>query len=278
MEPLRQVRLPGGVVLNFARAGRGPALVLVHGAMGDWRSWEAQWADFTAAYDCVTYSRRYSYPNPNRMPSPDHSALVEADDLAHFLDALDLPEAILVGSSYGGFTALALAVRAPGRVRAVVAVEPPLMRYAHLTPEGAAVADAFRRETVLPANDAFRRGEDLEAARIMTGGIAGAAVARLSPAGMERRMQNVLAMKMLALSTDEFPWIAPETLAALPMPVLMVSGAETPPVHAAIFANLVAAMPRAERQVIAGAGHSVTRDRPDVFNALVLDFLRRRLG
>ncbi len=91
-------------------------------------------------------------------------------------------------------------------------------------------------------------------------------------------MQNVLAMKMLALSTDEFPWIPPETLAALPMPVLMVSGADTPPVHAAIFAKLTAAMPQAERQVVPGAGHSVTRDRPEAFNALVMDFLGRQVG
>lgn len=51
-------------------------------------SWEAQWDAFTANYNCVTYSRRYSFPNRNDMPSPDHSALDEAQDLRLLLDAL----------------------------------------------------------------------------------------------------------------------------------------------------------------------------------------------
>ena len=60
-------------------------------------------------------------------------------------------------------------------------------------------------------------------AQIMTGGIVG--VARPMPAAaMARRQQNVLAMRMLALSTNEFPLIAPARLAALAMPVLLMRG------------------------------------------------------
>ena len=109
----QRVLLPNGVELHYERAGAGLPLVFVHGAMGDWRSWEAQWDAFTANYDCVTYSRRYSFPNRNDMPSPDHSALDEAQDLRLLLDALGWRRVIVVGSSYGGFTALALALDHP---------------------------------------------------------------------------------------------------------------------------------------------------------------------
>ncbi len=84
-------------------------------------------------------------------------------------------------------------------------------------------------------------------------------------------------MKMLALSSDEFPWLAPERLAALSMPLLLLSGANTAPVHAAIFEGVTAAMPQAEKGWIADAGHGCSRDQPAVFNARVLDFLARRL-
>ena len=279
LERLRLVRhaLPGGVELHAVRAGAGTPLIFIHGAMGDWRSWAPQWPAFTPHFDCVSYSRRYSHPNANAMPSPDHSALHEAQDLRALMDAMRIDQAVLVGSSYGGFTALALAVHHPQRVQAVVAVEPPMMKYALATAEGRAAAQAFRTQTIEPANAAFRAGDDALGARLMTGGINGAASSVGTGAAMERRMQNVHAMKMLALSSDEFPLLLPEVLAALPMPVMLMSGAQTPPVHREIFRNLCAAMPKARMQVVEGAGHGVTRDQPAVFNESALAFLREVL-
>lgn len=242
--------------------------------MGDWRSWEAQWPVFTAHFDAITYSRRYSHPNRNDMPSPDHSALQEAEDLRLLLDALGIARAILVGSSYGGFTALALALAHPGRVIALVAVEPPMMRYAELSEAGRAARAAFRRDTIAPANAAFRAGNDELAGRIMTGGINGAHGAASTPEQMRRRLQNLRAMRMLALSSDEFPLLEPRRLAALSMPVLLVSGEDTAPVHREIFDNVVAAMPNAKAVRVPGAGHGVSREQPGLFNELVLGFLR----
>lgn len=274
----RRVRLSNGVELHYERAGAGTPLVFVHGAMGDWRSWEAQWEVFVAQFDCVTYSRRYSFPNDNDMPSPHHSALDEAQDLLLLLDALGVPRVILVGSSYGGFTALALALAHPDRVIALVAVEPPMMRYAELSASGRDASAAFRRDTIEPANAAFRAGQDELAGRIMTGGINGAAAAAGSPQAMLRRLQNLRAMKMLAMSSDEFPWLAPQRLVALEVPVLLVSGEQTAPIHREIFANVCGAMPQAQVLRVPNAGHGVSRDQPAEFNRRVLDFLDECVG
>lgn len=270
----RAWQLPNGVELHAVRAGQGLPLVLIHGAMGDWRGWGDQWPVLTREFDCIAYSRRYSHPNRNDMPSPDHGALHEAEDLRLLLEAMAIREpVILVGSSYGGFVSLALAVRHPALVRAVVAVEPPMMKYAERSARGAAVAQAFRREVIEPARAAFAAGDDLRASQIMTAGIGGAGAPPPGSEAMTRRMQNMRAMKMLNLSSDEFPWIAPEELQALRMPVMLLSGADTPPVHAAIFEAVCEAMPQARRHKVPGSGHSVSRAQPAAFNALVLDFL-----
>jgi pimeloyl-ACP methyl ester carboxylesterase len=265
--------LPNGVQLHTVREGQGTPLFFIHGAMGDWRSWEAQWAAFTPHFDCISYSRRYSFPNHNPMPSPDHGALHEAQDLLLLMDAMGIDQAVLVGSSYGAFTALALAVQAPERVKSVVAVEPPMMKYAYRTPEGQAVAEAFRRDVIEPANAAFRAGEDERAAQIMTGGINGGRSPVNTGSAMERRLQNLRAMKMLALSSDEFPLLTPEQLAHLPMPVLLLAGRETQAVHKAIFENVCAVMPQARHGWIDAAGHGVTREQPAHFNRAALEFL-----
>lgn len=273
-EPLQRVLLPCGVELHHVQAGAGPALVFVHGVMGDWRSWAPQWPAFCARYRCVSYSRRYNHPNRNAMPSPDHSALVEAGDLLQLMDALGLPRAVLVASSYGAFIALALALQQPQRVAAIVAVEPAMLCYAEFSDSGRAELRRFRQAVVEPANAAFRRGDDRQGALLMTGGIhAQGAAAQPGPA-LQRRLANARAMRMLALSSNEFPLLPPEALGALAMPVLLVSGRDTPPIHAEVFRNVCAAMPRARREWVAGAGHAVAAEQPQAFNQLALRFLQ----
>lgn len=271
--PPKPVELPTGATLNYIRDGAGDPLVFIHGAMGDYRSWRPQWPHFTARFDCISYSRRYSFPNPNELTTHDHNALVDAADLEALLDALSLDSAILVGSSYGGFTALAMAARAPERVKAVVSVEAPMMRYAALTEEGTLISEAFLENAARPARAAFIRGDDVEGVRLLTGGISGRAPEAIPAAVLDRRMTNVRAARSLALSDDEFPWIEPERLAALPMPILLMSGAETAPVHAAIFRNLCTAMPQAKVRIIPRSGHSVSQEQAEQFNSEVMAFL-----
>lgn len=276
--PLQRVALPSGVALHFVREGVGEPLVFVHGVMGDWRAWSAQWPAFTPRHDCISYSRRYNHPNDNRLPSPDHSALVEADDLLALLDALALPAVHLVASSYGAFVALALALRHPTRVHSIVAVEPAMMGYAAFSDAGRLAWQQFRETVVEPAHAAFRAGDDLRGATLMTGGIHRAGAPALQGEELQRRLQNARAMRMLALSSNEFPLLPPAALAALPMPVLLVCGERTAPLHAEVFRNVCAAMPQAATARVTGAGHAVAREAPQAFNALALEFLHGLAG
>ncbi len=270
---LQRVVLSSGVELHHAQGGDGEPLVFVHGVMGDWRSWAPQWPAFCASHRCISYSRRYNHPNHNTMASPDHSALVEAEDLRLLLDTLGLARARFVASSYGAFVVLALAVREPQRVAALVATEPAMLCYAEFSDSGRAELERFRTAVVAPANAAFRRGDDALGAQLMTGGIHAAGAGAASGPAMQRRLANARAMRMLALSSNEFPLLPPAALAALAMPVLLVSGQDTPAIHAEVFRNVCAAMPQAAVAKVDGAGHAVAQEQPARFNALALEFL-----
>jgi pimeloyl-ACP methyl ester carboxylesterase len=272
-QTLQRSVLASGIELHWACDGQGEPLVFVHGVMGDWLSWAPQWPAFTPHFRCWTYSRRYNHPNDNHQPSPDHSALVEADDLRQLLDAWGLERVHLVSSSYGAFAALALAVAHPHRVLSLVAVEPAMLCYADFSASGRDTLARFRREVVEPANSAFRAGDDTLGAMLMTGGIHAARTEATTGPGLLRRLQSARAMRMLALSSNEFPLLPPAALAALPMPVLLVSGRQTPPIHAEVFRNVCAAMPQAQVAWIEQAGHGASRDQPQAFNQLSLAFL-----
>lgn len=274
--PLHRVAFPSGLAFHYVQAGQGHPLVFLHGVLGDWRTWAPQWPAFTERYRCISYSRRYSTPNGNTQPSPDHSALVEAQDLQALLPLWQAEPAILVGSSYGAYTALALAVARPEAVRALVLLEPPMLRWADRSEAGRVARAAFDRDVRLPAREAFLRGDAATAVRLLTGGIVGAEAARgLSEDALRTRLENERSIRMLTLSSDEFPWIGPEALRALRMPVLLMAGADTPAIHDAVFRNIAEVMTQAEVHRIPAAGHGAARDNPQAFNACVLDFLAR---
>jgi pimeloyl-ACP methyl ester carboxylesterase len=98
---LQRAVIEDGIEIHFAEAGEGHPLVFVHGGMGDWQAWAPQWADFTAQYRCITYSRRFSSPNRNSLSTIDHSVKAEARDLEVLLDSWSAAPAFLVGTSYG---------------------------------------------------------------------------------------------------------------------------------------------------------------------------------
>lgn len=274
-EPLRCTHI-GDLRFHYVEAGQGTPLVFLHGVLGDWRTWAPQWPAFTPHFRTISYSRRYSVPNGNTQASPDHSALIEAEDLAALLQTWNAAPAVLVGSSYGAFTALALAVQNPALVKALVLLEPPMLGWADFTEEGRAIRAEFDRTVRLPARTAFERGDDATGVLMMTGGIVGdATAARLSPEAMHQRMENALSIRMLTLSSNEFPLISRQAVASLPMPVALMAGEQTPPIHDVVFRTLCAAMPQAEVSRIPAAGHGAARENPQAFNQAALSFLKR---
>lgn len=273
---LQRTVLDNGLVFHHAEAGEGAPLVFLHGVLGDWRTWAPQWVAFVPYFRCISYSRRYSVPNGNRVASPDHSALTESDDLEALLAHWQAVPAVLVGASYGAYTALALAARRPEQVRALVLVEPPVMRLANASAEGRAIRSDFDRRIRLPARQAFEAGDDARAVWLLTEGILGGMdLGQQSAAAMGRRLENAESLRRVTLSSDEFPALDMDRLADLKVPVLLLSGEHTPPIHDVVFRALVQALPRAESRKVPGAGHGVARDQPAAFNALVLAFLAR---
>jgi len=139
-----------GVQLHYQETGTGPPVVLIHGALDDYREWSPQIRPFSEHYRVVAYSRRYNYPNDN-PETADHSAIVEARDLASLLDALKLDRVHLVGDSYGALTALFFSTQHPDRVRSLTLAEPPILKWLPQIPGGQVELDRFMTTMWKPA-------------------------------------------------------------------------------------------------------------------------------
>jgi pimeloyl-ACP methyl ester carboxylesterase len=273
--PLQRASVPGDVEIHYAEEGRGAPLVFVHGGMGDWTSWAPQWSAFTPHFRCITYSRRYSSPNRNALNSQSHSVIDEAQDLVNLLTQWCTEPAILVGTSYGAYTALQTALVAPDRVRALAITEPPVLPFADEVPGGRAARLQFQMEVLQPATEAYAQGDTAHAVRLLTDGINGANSGEAAtPEGRERRLRNANAMRALCLSSNAYPPLEHVALASLNLPILLIHGEHTQAVHRATTLALSKHLHHARLVQVADSGHGVHRDNPEVFNAQVLRFLR----
>ena len=277
VEDIRRAQIRPGVELHYREAGTGAPLVFIHGLTGDLGSWEAQMPVFSQNYRAITYSRRFSRPNRNHIAgSPNHSVWAEAEDLAALLRCLDAEPAILIGSSFGAYTALALAMMQPEKVRALVLSEPPVFSWADLVEGGRAQREAYERDVLHAARAAYDRGDDDEAEMIYARFVMGAAaVERLPESVRARRFSNGGAIKALALSRGESLPLDPQRVREIQVPTLMLSGANTRPLFAAIYDAFAQVMPQAVTRRVPDSGHSVYREQPQVFNSLSLEFLVR---
>ena len=103
---------------HWLAAGKGPGLLLIHGAGGNAAVWWQQMAYFAATYRCVAYD----------LPGFGRTAKVSAEDLDRsfsdgalaVMDAAGLEKASVVTQSLGGWAGLRLALRHPDRVERLI--------------------------------------------------------------------------------------------------------------------------------------------------------------
>ncbi len=155
----RSVSVPGAR-LHYEVRGDGPLLLVIGSPMA--AAEFAPLADALAAdHTVVTYDPR-GYA-ASHVDDPDAPSSVEqrADDVRAILDDLGAKSADLFGSSGGAVTGLALVARWPGRIRTLVAHEPPLLELLDdavvQRANTEAIIDTFHRDGVHAAWGHFMR-------------------------------------------------------------------------------------------------------------------------
>lgn len=119
----RVAQTPCGPI-EYAVAGDGPPVLVVHGAGGGWDQGFEFGAPLAAAGLRVIAMSRFGYL---RTPLPaDASPAAQADAHACLLDALGIRRAAIVGASAGAPSSVQFALRHPERCTALVLLVPAL--------------------------------------------------------------------------------------------------------------------------------------------------------
>jgi len=250
-----------GTTIAYERTGRGPALILVDGAMcyraaGPMRPLAAHLIDHFTVY---AYDRR---GRGESTDTPPYAPEREVEDLRALIAAAG-GRASLSAMSSGGALALATATADPG-VAGLVLYEPPFL---------ADIDDPDRFATytkrLTELLDAGRKGDAV--AHFMTHvGVPAPAIAgmRSQPVwGVFEAIAPTLAYDDQLLAGSVVPR---ERAARVTVPALVVSGSASPPALQQAAKATADAIPTAEHRTLDGQTHDVA---PEALAPVIVEFL-----
>ena len=237
--------------------GAGPEVVLVHAGVADARMWAPLLPALSQAHRVVRYDMRGFGRTRTAAGTFSHPR-----DLAGLLDALGIARAHIVGASFGGLVALELAATEPARVASLVLLAPPLPDM-EPSPELQALADAEEQ--------AIEEGriDDAVAVNVETWAGRSAQDVRALVADMQRAAFE-LQLREGAVDLELAPPVS-ERLAAVDMPTTLAVGDRDVADFVGVAERLERELPHAALHRIAGAGHLLALDVPNVVAQLVVD-------
>jgi 3-oxoadipate enol-lactonase len=266
-----------GVDLWYRITGEGEPVVQIHGAGFGHFNFDPATPEISKHFRVIDYDMR-GYGGSDR-PVQDYDMEVWADDLAGLMDALEIDQAHVHGTSMGGMIAIVFAGKYPARTTSVVIncaaaklgvtgrlIFKNWIDIARLDPDGPGSRILAELITWQALSKRFLEEQDAEALATLI-----QTILRDS-----NRIEVFTAACQAMCDMDLRPWLAKIT-----SPALVLGGDEdvmTPwdqgPNGAgqeAIFQGIL----NAEKHVVRGSNHSTIFDGTEEHNRVVIDFFRR---
>lgn len=274
----RRAGNPGGQGVDppfFREVGTGQGVVCLHAnasTSGQWRELMTQLGSrfHVLAADLCGAGRSPAWP-ADRGPSLRDEVELLAPVFARAGDPF-----ALVGHSYGGAVALIAARSQPERVGALVLYEPTLFALVDAVSPPPNDVDGIKA-VVAHARSALDCDNPYRAAELFIdywmGPGAWAATPPTRQAQIAPAMGNVGSWAS-ALLDEPTPL---SDIACLPMPVLLMTGSDSPPASLAVARLLAQSLSRAEVVQIERVGHMGPVTHPALINAAITTFLERAL-
>lgn len=235
--------------------GTGEAVVFLHPGSGSAELYPYQQPVFVnSGYRVISYSRRGHFKSELGR---DVDTFFAVDDLLALMDHLKVDTFHVVGNALGGYVALDVALSRPERVRSLVLAS-SMMGIAE--PEYQKTLQALRPKPFAELPPEFQElGPSYRAAN--PAGVAEWKARHERSAGRAPvRLRNALT------------W---QAIATLKVPTLLMTGDADLWIPPFLLLQIGDRFPGGEVTIVRDAGHAIQWERPEMFNAYVLDFIDR---
>jgi len=256
-----------GARIYYEVAGRGSAILFLHGLAGNHAAWFHQVPYFAPSHRVITVAQRGFAPSSTNQADYDNATLVT--DAISVLESLGERKVAVVGQSMGGWTALGLALRRPDLVDVVVL--------------SATVGGIFDEEIATHYERVTERARQLASQPPMLGS---------HPALGERfsleHPADAYLYQLLTTFGSPLPQRVAEglgrtrfddvALSGLRARVMFVVGEDDRIFPPDIIRRAARKIPGARVELIRDSGHSPYFEQPRAWNRVVAKFLRREAG
>lgn len=242
-----------GVSLYYEEHGSGAPIVCIHGTSSSAAVWGNALHVLAGRGRTIAYDRRGCFRS--ERPEPYVTNVREhADDAAALIDALDAAPAVVIGRSYGGETALDLALRYPERVRALALLEAALLS---LDPEAARWGAALVERVLATAETDMG-----SVAETFLRTVAGDEAWEAFP-DSAKTMFVANGPAIAAELRGGYLDVTLEQLGTITQPTLVVAGKGSPPAFGRVTTLMARAIPSARLEWVEG-GHLIAPSSPPV--------------
>ena len=257
-----------GYPLTYQDAGSGPTIVLIHGSIVDYRTWEPTVAGLSSRFRVVAPSLRHHFPESWDGVGADFTIEQHAADVAALVRSLAVGQVHLLGWSRGGLVAVEMARQVPELIKTLILEDASIIVAGDETDAmRQAKAAAENRMNALKSD--IQRGEFEVGAQQLVDALNGiGAWSRMLPERRQIMLDNI----RTALADTRNP-IPKEALAALRMPMLLLTGENSPKSYAEFYDTLRKIRECGPTVVIPKAAHLMHLDNPVAFNAAITKFV-----
>jgi pimeloyl-ACP methyl ester carboxylesterase len=270
--PDLNTKLINGYPLAYKDEGKGTAIVFIHGANADYRSFGPQIAALASSYRVIAPSLRHYYPERWNGEGSDFSVEQHAADVAALIMMLDLGKVHLVGWSRGGAVAIEIAKAHPDLVRTLVMEDGAILMPVEDTPERQEAAER-RANNNKAIEQQLMAGDPNKAAERLVDALTGPGAWQKLP---EPRQRVVLDNIHTALGDNKIrPPTTCDQLKKFDFPVLLMTAEKSPRTYALVYGEMQKCAAFSDPIVIPGAAHNIHGGNVDAYNKALITFFER---
>lgn len=249
--------------IAFRRAGSGPPLVFLHGAVCDGRVWRNQLDTFADAFTVIAWDAP-GCGGSDDVPA-DCGMDGYADCLAGLLAALEVRAARVVGHSWGSTLALQLCLQHPARVRSLALVGGYAGWSGSLAPQEVAARRAFAHRVAELDRGSF----DPHTMR----GLFSDAMSDDAAADLARIMRDTRPAATRTMADALAASDLRDDLGRIAVPTLVLAGEADERSPLPVAHELHRRIAGSTLTVLPGLGHEAPLESPALFDAALRDFL-----
>jgi pimeloyl-ACP methyl ester carboxylesterase len=240
-------------VVSYEEYGAGPLVLLVHGSPGNGKAWSRVGEHLAAGHRVVAPD----LPGHGGTTPAAAGAVPDVGDTAALIEALigrvGVP-ALLVGYSYGGVVALAIALRRRVSIGALALLEPVAVSALGLTGDPDLHA---RTRAVFEGYIAAVEAGDPRQVRTMVDFWFGSGAFERMPEALRASMVRAAAANVRDVRGTLRESYAPAALRRIPVPLTTIVGGRSPDATRTIAQAITMHVPKASLAILDGATHAM---------------------